>query len=70
MAQVQIAHKDGRVYEVSVADFHRAKVEGGKTYEELGFKIVANGDGSPYEAHTKAGAADEGAASKAAKGEE
>lgn len=49
MAQVQIAHKDGRAYEVSEANFHRAKVEDGKTYEELGFKIVANADGSPYE---------------------
>jgi len=50
MAQVRIAHKDGREYEVSVADYHRAKVDGDKTYEDQGFKIVANADGSPYEA--------------------
>lgn len=63
MAQVQIAHKDGRVYEVSESDFHRAKVEDGKTYEELGFRIVANADGSPYEPpQAKAAPADKGAA--------
>jgi hypothetical protein len=49
MAQVQIAHKDGRSYEVSESDFRRRKVEGDKTYADLGFKIVANADGSPYE---------------------
>jgi hypothetical protein len=50
MAQVRIAHKDGREYEVSESDFRRAKVEGDKTYQDLGFRIVANADGSPYEA--------------------
>ncbi len=50
MAQVRITHRDGREYEVSVADFRRAKVQDGKSYEELGFLIVANADGSPYEA--------------------
>lgn len=63
MAQVRIQHRDGREYEVSESNFHRAKVEDGKTYEELGFRIVANADGSPYEApQAKASAADKGAA--------
>jgi hypothetical protein len=50
MAQVVIRHRDGREFEVSESDFRRAKVEQGKTYDELGFKIVRNADGSEYEA--------------------
>lgn len=39
--------KTGEQYGVSVADFK-------KHYEEQGFKIVSNEDGSPYEAPAKA----------------
>ena len=50
MAEVIIRHRDGRELGVSEADYHRKKIEGDKTYEDMGFKIVANADGSPSEA--------------------
>ena len=47
--RVVIQHKDGREYQVTLADFRRKKMRGGQTYEEQGFKIATYADGSPYE---------------------
>jgi hypothetical protein len=51
---IVIEHKDGRVYAVTPADFHHAKVgPNGETYEEMGFRAVRYEDGEPYEAPKK-----------------
>lgn len=47
--EVTIEHKDGRVYKIMESGFDQVDRGGGKTYKELGFKIVSMGDGSPYE---------------------
>lgn len=50
MSRVIITHpKTGEAYSVEAADFRRHKHADGRTYEDKGFKITANEDGSPYE---------------------
>lgn len=56
MAEVIIEHADGRQYAIQSANFRRGKhyrdpASGqASTFEEAGFRIVSNADGSPYEA--------------------
>lgn len=45
---VNIEHKDGRAFAVTEYDYSNAKVDGDNTYADLGFKIVAWGDGTAY----------------------
>lgn len=46
---VRIEHKDGREYAIDPKDFDRVKIEGDKTYSELGFKITRYDDNlEPY----------------------
>lgn len=50
MKIVEIEHKDGRRFRVTESDFKRQKIDAaGNTYADLGFRIVANADGSPYQ---------------------
>lgn len=52
---MRIEHKDGRRYEVALADFTKVKAHRNpktgeyETYADAGFKIAAYADGSPYE---------------------
>lgn len=58
--RVIIEHKDGKQYSVEPSAFH-------KLYEQDGYKIVRNEDGTPYEAPTpKAAKADKAAEDKPA----
>lgn len=50
---VVIQHpKTGETYAVTLADYHRAKVYNGDTYEAAGFKVQGYEDGTPYEPPT------------------
>lgn len=47
---VRIAHRDGREFAVTPADYRSKKTDAeGQTYEQQGFKIVRWEDGEPYE---------------------
>lgn len=46
--RVVIEHRDGREYGIAPADFDKRKIEGDKTYKDLGFKIIKYEDGSEY----------------------
>lgn len=65
---VNIEHRDGRRYQVSVGDFHRKRIADGKTYDDLGFKIVSYDDGSEYVPPEKVEAARVAEAAKRAEG--
>lgn len=51
--RVVIEHKDGRRFQVTLADYRNANVapegEPKRTYRDEGFRIVAWADGEPYE---------------------
>lgn len=52
--RVVIEHKDGRNYGIPLAAFDKLKVEGDKTYKDLGFEIIRYEDGDPYTEPAKA----------------
>lgn len=55
MHRVIVQHKDGREFDIPYASYRQGKIVVGddgelSTYEDAGFKIVRNDDGSEYEA--------------------